>query len=103
MSRVNCLETHHGPDLPEGELCPFCARPKRTDSVEQVRCFMCDMEVNHPEVASSIDAGGGETLYFCSIWCFRIYVREEQAASRIGWYLPFGRPPQERDSETRSS
>jgi hypothetical protein len=93
MSHI-CMEAHHGPDQPAGEICPFCARPKHMEPATAVRCFMCDMEIPHPDVASSIDAGSGETLYFCSIWCFRIYMREETAAARIGWYLPFGQPPE---------
>jgi hypothetical protein len=85
--------------MPEGELCPFCGRPKRTEPVHPVTCFMCDMEISHPDQASSIDVGGGETLYFCSIWCFRIYNREEMAAARQGVYLPYGRYPEDQECD----
>lgn len=94
MATHGCMETNHGPDQPEGELCPFCARPKRMARERPVRCFMCDMVINHPDQASTIDAGAGETLYFCCVWCFRIYKREEEAAARRGWYLPHGQAPQ---------
>ena len=81
IHRHECLEGHHGPDEDEGADCPFCNRPKRLDTDASENCAMCGMAVNHIDEAAHIDGGSGRTLYFCSIWCLRIYRRTVMAAA----------------------
>ena len=84
MHEGECVEGHHGPDAPEKASCPFCSRPERIDVGAPTTCAMCGMAITHPDLASTIDAGAGSTLFFCSIWCLRIYRREKTAEAHRG-------------------
>jgi hypothetical protein len=73
-------ECHHGPEEREDGECPFCHRPMRMESHDYFTCAMCGMEVHHPQEAVSMESNG-QTLYFCCIWCMRIYLREVTRAA----------------------
>ena len=76
MGHRTCLESHHGVEQDAEGECPYCARPKHIDTGDQQSCAMCGMVITHPDEAASVDAGSGVTLYFCCIWCLRVYWRE---------------------------
>lgn len=59
--------------------CPYCNRPLRVDHDGPETCAMCGMDIHHPDLGAKLLAGSGRTLYFCSIWCLRIYRRKVRA------------------------
>jgi hypothetical protein len=68
-------EAYHGPDEPDDGTCPFCNRPARMGADSPATCAMCAMEIHHPDEAVTVEGQSGQTLYFCCIWCQRIYQR----------------------------